>query len=505
MKFSIIIVTRNSASTLWPCLESISRNSPEAQYEVIIVDNASQDRSLNIFPALEGKVKILRNEFNLGFARACNQGLKIARGEFLVLLNPDTIVTSDWLEKLSFHLRKPDVGAVGPLSNYVAGGQKSQLYLNLKNPSSPDEMNFILEREFPRQSVETPLLIGFCLMFSRKTMEKVGYLDDDLVLGNEDLEFCFRLQQHGLQTIIALDTFIHHQGQASFKLQEDPERWVNFSARILQAKLKRKLSDFNPRKIWGIDWFQPRPNPEQDLVSIIIPTCNGLKFTQLCLDSIRRSTLHPYEVIIVDNASTDGTLDYLRRQQDVILIENPNNRGFPSACNQGISKSTAPYILLLNNDVIVSDGWLNRMFAGFLAAPDIGMVGPRSNDSAGFQQINATGIESIEDIERFSRRLKEISSRSFREVDFLSGFCLLIDRRVVEKIGLLDERFGLGNYEDQDYCRRALEAGFRLLIANEVYVHHFGSRSFLENRIPYREILNKNRQLFEAKWALNEG
>ena len=507
MKFSIIIAARNSREVLLDCLNSIIRCSEGEAYEVIIVDNASSDGSADFYPALEGNVRVIENDMNAGFARACNQGITASSGEFIVLLNPDTMVSPGWLKKLADHFDDDSVGAVGPLSNYVAGIQKFQLYLKSNPSDSLEDITSHLETEYKGKSLEAKFLIGFCLMFRRSLLQKIGLLDDDLILGNEDLELSLRLRQAGLKLLVALDVFVWHRGQASFKQENNPGRWVNFSARLLQAKLNRRMKDFDPRQLWGMDWFQPRPNLEQDRVSIIIPTFNGLKFTQMCLDSIRRCTLHPYEIIVVDNGSSDGTPEYIRTQPNIKFIANSSNRGFPAACNQGIAASESPYVLIMNNDVIVTDCWLSRMFQGFFAEPSAGLIGPRSNDSAGAQLVTSPEYSLVsgwEQLESFAARFKLAAARQFRPTNYLSGLCLLIDRKVIAEIGLFDERFGIGNYEDEDFCRRAVKAGFRLLIANEVYIHHFGSQSFLENEIPYRHILEQNRRIFESKWAESE-
>jgi GT2 family glycosyltransferase len=114
--------------------------------------------------------------------------------------------------------------------------------------------------------------------------------------------------------------------------------------------------------------------------------------------------------------------------------------------------------------------------------------------------MSAPHYQTTEELEEFAQKVKKGAVRQFRPVNDLSGFCMLIDRQVIDKIGMLDERFGIGNYEDQDFCRRAQSAGFKLLIANEVYVHHFGSRAFVENDFEYYKILEENRRKFERKW-----
>ena len=503
MKYSIIIVTRNSLDVLPACLESIIRCSVDSEYEVIIVDNASDDDSAVFYSSLEGDVNIIFNEFNSGFARASNQGITASSGDYIVLLNPDTVVTPGWLDRLSSHFKDESTGAVGPLSNYVAGGQKYEFYLSDQTADTPEKIADSLSREYRGQSTETKFLIGFCMMIPWRIIEVHGDLDDDLILGNEDLEYSHRLRKDGLTLKIALDTFIYHQGQTTFAKDSNANRWVNFSARILEKKLINRYGNVDSKKIWGMDWFKPAPNLEEDLVSIVIPTFNCLEFTRQCLESIDRHTLHPHEIIVVDNGSTDGSKEYLRALENIKLIENAVNKGYPAACNQGIKMAGGKYILLLNNDTIVTDLWLSRMFSGFFADPKVGIIGPRSNDSAGLQKVSSPGYKSVSELDAFAKLFREKSARQFRNVDFLSGFCMLIDKKVVEKIGLFDEQFGIGNYEDQDICRRAVEGGFKLLVVNEVYIHHYGSRSFVENGLSYNDILAENRKKYEMKWMEN--
>ena len=129
------------------------------------------------------------------------------------------------------------------------------------------------------------------------------------------------------------------------------------------------------------------PVPERGLTSIVIVTHNQLEYTRQCLDSIRRLTDEPYELIVVDNGSSDGTVEYLRSLPDVRLIVNETNRGFPAAANQGIARAGGSQILLLNNDVVVTTGWLCRLLRA---------LAQRSGDRAGgsvfqFRQRAAAG------------------------------------------------------------------------------------------------------------------
>lgn len=244
----------------------------------------------------------------------------------------------------------------------------------------------------------------------------------------------------------------------------------------------------------------PQPDPPiEALTSIIIVTCNALEYTRACLESIERCTPQPHEVIVVDNGSSDGTRDDLRRRLSVRLIENRDNRGFPAAANQGLRASRGEQLLLLNNDVIVTPGWLERLTRALQSGPDVGLAGPRSNEVSGPQRV-ATAYTTRAEMEAFVEDWQTRHHGQRLDAERLVGFCLLVRREVVERIGLLDERFGIGNFEDDDYCHRARLAGFRAVIARDCFVHHFGSATFKSSGADYAAIIKRNQDLFLEKW-----
>lgn len=237
--------------------------------------------------------------------------------------------------------------------------------------------------------------------------------------------------------------------------------------------------------------------------SIIILTHNKLDYTKLCIESIRLNTTPGhYELIVVDNASTDGTKGWLQNQSDVKIIFNDENAGFPKGCNQGIEVASGDSILLLNNDTIVTPNWLINLSACLYSSESIGAVGPVTNNCASYQRINTT-YSKVEEMQQFA---KEFNKHDQTKWDFslkLIGFCMLIKREVIEKIGLLDERFTPGNFEDDDYSFRIWSAGYKLIICKDTFIHHFGSISFRENSKNYLDLLNINEKKFEEKWGFN--
>ena len=228
----------------------------------------------------------------------------------------------------------------------------------------------------------------------------------------------------------------------------------------------------------------PTGPPSCGLTSIVILTHNQLSYTRECLDSIRAHTEQPYELIVVDNASTDGTVDYLSSLPDVKLIRNSENRGFPAGCNQGIRAASGSQILLLNNDTVVPAGWLGRLLDRLQSDPRIGLVGPCSNRVSGEQQV-PVNYDNLAGLATFARDWAREHAGQSQDTDRLVGFCLLLRRELVDKIGLLDERFGVGCFEDDDYCVRALQAGYRAVIARDAFVHHYAGRTFSASGIDF--------------------
>lgn len=246
------------------------------------------------------------------------------------------------------------------------------------------------------------------------------------------------------------------------------------------------------------------------LASVVIPCFNQLEFTRHCVAALFRHSRPPWELIVVDNGSTDGTSTYLQGVHDVApvrveVIANPENRGFPTACNQGLKAARGDYLVLLNNDAVVTDGWLDQLTALAESGPQMGLVGPMSNYVSPPQLVEDVTYPDLDAMHRFAARWRNEHLGTWRTVEKLSGFCLLMKRRVLETIGGLDERFGLGFFDDDDLALRARRAGFELAVACDLFVHHFGSRTFAGAGIDAEALLAENEARFAAKWGLGEG
>lgn len=222
-----------------------------------------------------------------------------------------------------------------------------------------------------------------------------------------------------------------------------------------------------------------------DSVDIIIPVLNETALTKNCLDSIAANTDTPYRIIIIDNASADETKKFLECVRDsyktVTLVRNEENLGWVKAINQGIKLSTSPFVCIMNNDTIVhTAGWLSKLVEVAEMAGDIGLVNPR-----------------------FDLKRESGNHKPYIEIDFCRGYCVLIKRAVINKVGGLDEAYGLGYYDDDDFSVRAIRSGFRCVRANDVIVEHLKDSTFsvIFKDDARRALHEKNKQLFYSRWG----
>jgi GT2 family glycosyltransferase len=244
----------------------------------------------------------------------------------------------------------------------------------------------------------------------------------------------------------------------------------------------------------------------QPTASIVIVTHEGLPFTKLCIETLLASTTEPAaEVLVIDNASRDGTVEYLtavaERDARVHIVANPKNLGFPAACNQGLALARGPDLVLLNNDSMVAPGWLGRLLAP-LDDDRTALVGAVTNRIGNEAEVPTS-------YDTWGGFLGEARARSHShrgktfEIPTVTMFCMAMRRDVYERLGPLDMGYGVGTLEDDDYSMRARRAGYRLLCAEDVLVHHFGEASFgrLYADGEHGRILERNRQLFEQRWG----
>lgn len=241
-------------------------------------------------------------------------------------------------------------------------------------------------------------------------------------------------------------------------------------------------------------------------VSIAIVTYNNLDWNRTCLESLFGRTEWPnFEALVVDNASVDGTQDFLRdaegRWPSLRVILNERNEGFARANNRALAAASGEILVLLNNDTSVSRGWLAALSRHLLSDPTIGLVGPVTNEVGNEARITV-GYRDLAGMPAWAAEFTAKNDGQLLALPSLAMFCLALRRNFWERVGPLDESFGTGMFEDDDYALRARELGLRTVCAFDAFVHHAGRASFRKlDEKAYQDLFDRNRNLFEAKWG----
>ena len=238
-----------------------------------------------------------------------------------------------------------------------------------------------------------------------------------------------------------------------------------------------------------------------ELTSVVFASKDALDKTRACLEALR-ATAHadfPLEIIAVDNGSGDGSAEYLAAQEDVTLIANPDNEGAPRARNQALERARGRWLVFMDNDVVVHDGWLERLRHHAEIDPRVGCVVPVSNRAAHGQQIEcAEPLDAAAARALAGERARGFDRRGVYK-DIFSSLCVLVRREVIDRIGGFDERFSPWGFEDDDFSLRVALAGYRSRLALDVFVHHahYGGAKLAR----HEELLRDNWRRFAEKWG----
>jgi GT2 family glycosyltransferase len=240
--------------------------------------------------------------------------------------------------------------------------------------------------------------------------------------------------------------------------------------------------------------------------SIIIVSHNNFRnTTDPCLKSLLQDHENrSNEIIVVDNASQDGTPKDIRQfysgRDNIKLVFNHNNRGFAGGNNDGAAVAGGEILILLNNDTIVPQGAINKLSCLMTSHPEWGMLGPVSNQAGNEQKI-FTVSQIPKEIMREGEEYCARSKGDYFPSERLDFFCVAIRKPIYEKLGGLDERFGVGYYEDVDFSIRANLAGFKMMVTEDCFVYHHSGKSFSDmGRKGIKSLMHKNKRILKKKY-----
>ncbi|WP_347242809.1 glycosyltransferase [Thermogutta sp.] len=292
---------------------------------------------------------------------------------------------------------------------------------------------------------------------------------------------------------------------------EKPEEMADAIRRAVASdspEAQQRRRAFARHHTWEkrFELLQPAVEKAFPLVSVLVVTYRNLHLTQQCLASVLADRTWPnLEVIVVDNASSDGTAPYLqelaRTDSRVHIILNDRNLGFAAANNQALRQARGEFLVFLNNDTVVPPGWIARLVRHLVAHPDWGLVGPVTNWIGNEAQI-PVGYKTLAEMPQWALSHCRDNDGKYLPIPVAALFCAAMRREVFQKVGELDERFGIGMFEDDDYALRMRQAGFEVVCVEDVFVHHEGKAAFKGMpKDAYDSLFAENRRLFEEKWG----
>ena len=247
------------------------------------------------------------------------------------------------------------------------------------------------------------------------------------------------------------------------------------------------------------------PRFDHPEASIVIPVYNHLKDTLICLESIKASSPSAaYEVIVVDDGSSHRTMRSLSRIEGLTYVRNAQNQGFIGSCNRGASAARGEYLVFLNNDTVVCEGWLDALLATFRDIPEAGLAGAkliypdgRLQEAGGVIWRDASGWNYGRGDDPDHPRYNFV-----REVDYCSGACIMVPRALFERLGGFDRRYSPAYYEDTDLAFKIHEAGHKVIYQPMArIIHHEGltSGTSLESGVKAYQLANQPK--FQERWA----
>ncbi len=313
------------------------------------------------------------------------------------------------------------------------------------------------------------------------------------------------IRAHGWRRTFAR---LHHQPLPGIEDLPEPSRPIDqpvgdmaHSSTTVDDLVSAPNGEEQPECLDGIEFKDSR----KPVASIVIPVYNKVQLTRACLESIARTPSNiEYEIIVVDDCSSDHTSEFLADCSGIVALRNEVNSGFIDTCNRGAEQARGEFVVFLNNDTTVTPGWLDALIDTFHADPEVGVVGAklvypdgRLQEAGGIIFNDASGWNYGRNDDPDQPQYAFVS-----EADYVSGACLAVRRDDFAELGGFDTRFRPAYYEDTDLCFQVRASGKKVVVQPAAtIVHHEGATSGTDESGGVKRYQAVNRDKFRAKWA----
>lgn len=549
---SIILTSHNQLGALKFSLLALLDQQPEIPYEILVVDCGSTDGSDQFLTgqAENGTIRAILAAEGKGRTAARNQGAHAAFGRHLMFLDPGVLVGPDWSNSLIRTLEKdPGLAAVSGRILLPDGTLDHAGLALLEWPATETSRPRLGSRtihagrpgdfEAAQRPMKVQALAGEALMvratsffavggFSARVGREHQLFRPDFEGDPSGMDICLRLGHRGWSCVYRPESIMTRLRNSA----GDSTNYNRDMAIINRTWLDRVRPDFRISASGGglpaehesirpyvepVLNFQKAPSrgmlstegsATKASASVIINTHDNLEMTRRCITALLDHTDPCHELLVLDSGTNLELNEYLsgvaRSHSQFQLIMGGDETSEAAAMNRALNMSEGRHIVLLDHRAVVTPGWLSTLTGIADLNPRAGMVGPVTNRMNGMQQVPAVDydVDSLDGLDSFSTRQMIAHASDRTRTIRLGGFCLLIKRELLARIGGLDDRFDGGFYEFNDYSMRTHMAGYECLIARGCYVHHqpSGTAVVVEaDRIMQLEI---QWEIFKRKWNI---
>lgn len=446
---SIIIPVFNALDYAQACVRSLYTASVTQPFEVIVVDNGSQPEVrawLKAESQQRERFFYLSLSHNLGFAKGVNLGLAQARGQYLVIHNSDTVVTSGWLDHLvSAAESHSDLGIISPVTNYV--GEGLQIDEAARRLLATEAESYSAKISNRNSLIPIPdRLVFFSVLLKRQVLEAVGGLNESLGLGNfEDDDYCLRTRLAGFKLAIAQNAFVYHHGSKTFAANQ-----INHTAWME----KNKQAHLDRVSLLATTLPPPgtrRRHLERGEVSVIMRTCNRPETLKVALTSLVNQTLEAFEVVLVNDGGADVSevIEPFTAYFPITYLQHSERKGPGIALNIGVRAAQGQWLAYLDDDDIVYPFHLEALWTALQRAQgDCHFAYSNYNRAL----IDKSGVEPAT-IARVMMPTWKFNRSVLYSSNHLPIHTWMHSRQLLEQIGGFDETALF--FEDWDFLIRA--------------------------------------------------
>ena len=497
---SIVIPTWNTpTSILDQTIESV-RNQNVNNWELVIYDDASSDVDMINFLKLEedkndSRIKIVWGSINMGISFATNSAVNHSKGELVVFLDHDDILTQDCILELTL--------------NYLFTNADFIYSDEDKLGISGDYFDPHFKPNWSPQTIMNTMYVGHVSAIRREIFDRLNGLNSKYD-GCQDWDLILRLSEIPDVCISHISKILYHwrvlPGSIAESLDEKPGVAL-LSKRMREETLQRRINFGEVSELQQFpNYFNTKYSPnDNSKVSIIIPTRDNLRLLKKCITSIER--YNPgveYEIIVIDNGSKNIGIRNFLEEKTIKRIFADMEFNFSKLCNIGAEHSNSDFLLFLNDDTeVIQDNWL-RDLTGMASLKGVGAVGPMLlyPQNKLIQHAGILNLSNGPSHSYWNRSPEEPGYFLRLQLDYnmiaVTGACLMISRETFRKVGSFNEEFPIA-YNDVDLCLRLLENGYYNVFTPSIKLLHHESvtRGLDVGEVKQKRLTEERAKLFE--------